>query len=343
MDLSISKHDRVGDIPENIKRYERSFPPDHFTMEIKPYSLLSNPQAKIYESSVFEAGGYKWRLSLYPNETIDGKGYISLYLALASTNPSTSLTLRSIFPGSRKPVDVYATFRLFVFNNKSVEDKYLTVEDGSGKVRPFNERRTQEWGFAKFLPRSTFESQGYLFNDCCTFGAEVFVHKNNRKISKEPFILWKPTNPMRAAQFRLESFQSKHDPEYLSPEFTLQGRKWKLRVCPRGEGKKQKDKSLSLFLRLTEDLNTLPSICAEFKLRVLDQVRHDNIEKTVSHWFSSSNCEHGCQSFMPLKTLQDSSKGFIQDDALSVEVEILAISVAKAPATTNKTPILVIK
>ncbi|KAM1252257.1 hypothetical protein ACFX13_041126 [Malus domestica] len=313
MDLSISKHDRVGDIPENIKRYERSFPPDHFTMEIKPYSLLSNPQAKIYESSVFEAGGYKWRLSLYPNETIDGKGYISLYLALASTNPSTSLTLRSIFPGYRKPVDVYATFRLFVFNNKSVEDKYLTVEDGSGKVRPFNEWRTQEWGFAKFLPRSTIESQGYLFNDCCTFGP------------------------------RLESFQSKHDPEYLSPEFTLQGRKWKLRVCPRGEGKKQKDKSLSLFLRSTEDLKTLPSICAEFKLRVLDQVRHDNIEKTVSHWFSSSNCEHGCQSFMPLKTLQDSSKGFIQDDALSVEVEILAISVAKAPATTNKTPILVIK
>lgn len=102
----------------------------------------------------------------------------------------------------------------------------LITTDGSGKVRPFNEGRTQQWGFAKFLPRSTFESQGYLFNDCCTFGAEVFVHKNNRTISKEPFILWKPTNPMRTAQFRLESFQSKHDPAYLSPEFTLQGRKW---------------------------------------------------------------------------------------------------------------------
>lgn len=38
-----------------------------------------------------------------------------------------------------------------------------------------------EWGFDKFLPLETFNdaTNGYLVDDCCVFGAEVFVAKNN--------------------------------------------------------------------------------------------------------------------------------------------------------------------
>lgn len=40
-----------------------------------------------------------------------------------------------------------------------------------------------EWGFDKFIPLETFNhaSNGYLLEDCCVFGAEVFLMKSNGK------------------------------------------------------------------------------------------------------------------------------------------------------------------
>lgn len=43
-----------------MREYKREYPPEHFTVEIKPYSLLSNTKAEKYESGVFDAGGYRW-------------------------------------------------------------------------------------------------------------------------------------------------------------------------------------------------------------------------------------------------------------------------------------------
>lgn len=106
----------------------------------------------------------------------------------------------------------------------------LRITDGSGKVNHFHEEMRQELGFAKFLLRSTFEkrSEGYVWDDCCRIGAEVFVHKGQTKTLDEylpPRELKNPTSSVR--KFRLGSISSKRDPKCLSSDkFHLQGRKW---------------------------------------------------------------------------------------------------------------------
>lgn len=48
--------------------------------------------------------------------------------------------------------------------------------DANGRVKTFHELKT-ELGFEKFLPLKTLNDRdnGYLADDCCIFGAEVFI------------------------------------------------------------------------------------------------------------------------------------------------------------------------
>ncbi|KAH9753481.1 TRAF-like family protein [Citrus sinensis] len=104
-----------------------------------------------YESGAFEAGGYKWKLVLYPNgnESKNVKDHISLCLAMADTS---SLTFGW---------EVYAVFRLFLLDQN--QDNYLVVQDAIGKERRFNGLKL-EWGFDQFIPLKAFNdaSNGYL-------------------------------------------------------------------------------------------------------------------------------------------------------------------------------------
>ncbi|XP_011033128.1 PREDICTED: TNF receptor-associated factor family protein DDB_G0272340-like [Populus euphratica] len=57
-------------------------PPIHYMVKIELFSSLWKNAVETYESGVFEAGGYKWKLVLYPNgnKSNNVKDYISLYL-----------------------------------------------------------------------------------------------------------------------------------------------------------------------------------------------------------------------------------------------------------------------
>ncbi|KAH0980644.1 hypothetical protein GBA52_007821 [Prunus armeniaca] len=240
------------------------------------------------------------RLALYPNQMINGHCYISLYLATAKSSVpslrsvhsgvSAPRSLLSIYNGISDGEDVYATFRLFVFDQK--QQKYLTVEaDRAGTLSLFD-RVTTEVGFAKFLPRDTFElpSEGYLLNDCCTFGAEVFVNTSGRTRYGES--LSRMHNSILSPPFRydLVKFSSQFGLEHLCPNLIIFGeRKWQLCVYPKGYGQ-HKDISLSLYLRSADDLYTLPSVYVEFRLRVVDRAFNlHHIERTGKHWFLSSD------------------------------------------------------
>ncbi|XP_059654708.1 MATH domain and coiled-coil domain-containing protein At3g58410-like [Cornus florida] len=144
-----------------LKRTLRDVHPSHYIFKIQSFSMLLKNIGN-YESEVFEAGGYKWKLSFYPNGNKKRKGkdqYISLYLAVSDT--------------ANLPSDweIIANFKLFVFDH--LRDKYLTIEDAE-PVRRFHGNKT-EWGFEKFLSLKKFQnpSNGYLINDTCVFGAEV--------------------------------------------------------------------------------------------------------------------------------------------------------------------------
>lgn len=48
--------------------------------------------------------------------------------------------------------------------------------NSDGKMRRFSAMKT-EWGIEKFLPLDTFNdaSNGFLVDDCCVFGVDIFV------------------------------------------------------------------------------------------------------------------------------------------------------------------------
>ena len=47
------------------------------------------------------------------------------------------------------------------------------------------------------------------------------------------------------------------------------------------------------------------------------------------HWFTTSSTKRGFPHFMPLKDLQDASKGLLMNDALIIEGEIVFMSNVK--------------
>ena len=62
------------------------------------------------------------------------------------------------------------------------------------KVKRFHFMKTQ-WGIPKFIDHETFNnpSNGYLVNDSCTFGVEVFIIKNTFKVESVSMI----SSPMK--------------------------------------------------------------------------------------------------------------------------------------------------
>ncbi|KAL2319946.1 hypothetical protein Fmac_028915 [Flemingia macrophylla] len=308
-----SSHHEVG----SISRSERDLPPSHYLFKIESYSELMKTGVEKYETNVFEAGGYKWRLILYPNGNIkhSGSGYVSLYLAIADTEKFSH------------GWEVNVNLKLFVFDKKN--NNYLTVQDDDGTVRKFHEMKT-EWGFDQLLLLETLSdpSKGYLVEDSCAFGAEVFVIKHSDKWESLSMVK-EPTHG--TFTWKIHKFSTLDEASCLSKPFTVGGREWKLRVHPKGDTT-ERGKSLSVFLYLT-DCDKFPpkrTVYAQFKMRLLDQLRNNYFEKTARHWFSvSTNNEWGYHKLIALSELYEAAKGYIKDDTIIVEVQILVISIVK--------------
>ena len=114
------------------------------------------------------------------------------------------------------------TFSLFIY--------YLLIfffflDVGGAAIRRFDDIDS-EWGFTKFLPLDTFNdaSQGYLVNNCCVFGAEVFVHERSVKRQCLSFIVRKPYNS--TFTWKIERFSTLDEEYYYSQEFTVGDSKW---------------------------------------------------------------------------------------------------------------------
>ncbi|EYU25596.1 hypothetical protein MIMGU_mgv1a020961mg, partial [Erythranthe guttata] len=126
----------------------REVPSAHFLIKIESFSLFDKYKINKYETSEFVAGEYK----------CNGKDsdYISVNLAMTDT---------SSLPTNW---EVNVVFNIFLFNH--ISGHYLYSPDVS-KTMKF------EWGLSKLISKEILSdpSNGYLVNDTCVFGAEVFV------------------------------------------------------------------------------------------------------------------------------------------------------------------------
>ncbi|XP_031126955.1 ubiquitin carboxyl-terminal hydrolase 12-like [Ipomoea triloba] len=187
----------------------------HIYDPFRSFSLLSETGNEQHESGIFEAWDKKWKLCVYPKgKKKNGDGYISLYLQIVDIDDY--------------PVgwEVNVKFSFFVYDH--VHDKYLVVQDVGGKVRRFHYMKTQ-WGFDQLLPLSTFNnpSNGYLVNDTCAFGAEIFVINSNATKRECLSMVKDPTT--KTYTWRINNFASEKDKLVIYfDEFTIEGSKWYL-------------------------------------------------------------------------------------------------------------------
>ncbi|KAM6563866.1 hypothetical protein CsatB_023864 [Cannabis sativa] len=147
--------------------HRRDVVPSHFLLKIESFASLSKSPITHYRSE-FEAGGYNWEISIFPNgdKTNGGEDHISVFLRLIDTNLPIGW-------------EVHAIFTFFLYDQ--IREQYVTSQDNANVLR-FHAMKTK-WGIIKYIDLKTFNdsSNGFLVNGSCAFGAEIFVVKNTIK------------------------------------------------------------------------------------------------------------------------------------------------------------------
>ncbi|OMP09153.1 TRAF-like family protein [Corchorus olitorius] len=260
-------------------------------VSISPACMLGNCKVNNTYSGIFEQGGHKWRLCFYPKgkSKTGGDGHISLYLQFADTSTLASCGW-----------EVLAKFEFFIFDQ--LRGNYLNIKESGETRRCFQHTKT-EWGLAKLLSLEIFNdvSHGYLVDDCCILGVDVFVTKNTG---------------------RMECFSFVDKPAGNS--YT-----WNIRIYPKGDRLQAKG-GLSAYINWVDNGGSAADdkVYAEFKLRVKNQLGNNLQEITGKNWFSTLGKGWGWLEFISL----DNLKGFVMEDRLILEAEIVVTS------TTNRLP-----
>ncbi|KMT01100.1 hypothetical protein BVRB_9g223550 [Beta vulgaris subsp. vulgaris] len=231
----------IFDDTDETVRFVREQPPAHCLMKIDCFSVLQNafsrPSENHFDSTEFKAGGYTWVLSVYPNgnEEEDGEDYLSLYVKMVD----------KLSPGK----SVYVALRFFIYDQ--IRDNYLTVLVIRDKR--FQALKTT-WGVSKILPVESFKdaANGFVRNDCCVLGAEVFVGDDDQiKIST---LSIQESKSERSYSWSIQNLSDLNNDKIFSPVFSFGVWSWKLFLYPRGCGR-SKGKDLSLFLELNNPGN----------------------------------------------------------------------------------------
>ncbi|KAF2294674.1 hypothetical protein GH714_014832 [Hevea brasiliensis] len=301
-----------------IIRELRDLPPAHYIFKIENFSYLSNAKLESYESSDFEVGGHKWRLSLYPKGNKKGNDkneHVSLYLVLAESNAFAL----------HKEVNVY--FKLFVYNQ--IQDKYLVVQDAKGKVRRFRGAKT-EWGFDKLVSLSAFNdaSNGYLVDDCCIFGAEIFVIERTTK--GECVSIVKELANSNTYTWKIQKFSDWNQVGYTSQVFCYWWIQMEFDALSQWVFRRERQMLVHVFtLGGFKTFLSGQKLYTGFILRVRDQLFGVHREQKANNKFCTSANNWGFTKLIPLSDLNDASKGFILDNTVIVEVEITLMTVIK--------------
>ncbi|GAB4852012.1 hypothetical protein Ancab_040539 [Ancistrocladus abbreviatus] len=298
---------KVAD-PTEIIRSLRKEPPAHYLLEIdsfKSFELSLRNMSGYFESTIFDAEGYKWVMSINLRRWGDNDAtlYISLHLKL----------VQKLGHGS----SVNATYKFFIYDYRR---KIYLVVQGS-EVQRFDDIQN-EHGISRVLSFSDFTnaSNGFLVNGCCMFGVEIAVISTTAQNARLSAL-----NAQRCNKHTwvIPNFSEclMHECTCSSP-FTKEGRSWELWVHPKGHGMGLGN-SLSLYLRLKDldDLINGRKLFVHAELRLKNVRNEPDRTGTIVVWYTSSAPSWGHDKVALLSDLHDPQKGFKLDDKLIVEVE----------------------
>ncbi|XP_061989810.1 ubiquitin C-terminal hydrolase 12-like isoform X2 [Rosa rugosa] len=189
--------------------------PSHYSLKVDSFSFMTENSVEGYEAEEFAAGGHKWKLVIYPNgnKKRNVEGHVSLYLEMAG-----EYSLQGDW-------EIYVDFRLFLLDQK--RGKYLVLEDAFAKENCFHREMLRLPGFDRLMPLEEFTnaSNGYVVDDTCVFGAEVFVCKERTKGKRER-LLTTNNAVMYKQVWKVENFSKLDDPFYKSEPFVAGNQKW---------------------------------------------------------------------------------------------------------------------
>jgi hypothetical protein len=216
--------------------------------------------------------------------------------------------------------EVKVNFTMFVLDQ--VHGTYSIFQDNNGKQRHFHESKT-EFGFDKLLPLNVFKdpSNGFLIRDKCVFGVEVFVWNYSGRGDN----LSSKQRVGAIHTWRIDNFSSFQNEFHRSDDFSLGNRTWYIKIYPKGFSA-SKGKYISLYLML-KDTEMKGKAYVNYRLGIRDQLHGKHEELTGKGWFTDQGW--GTGEFLKLSHLDDATMGFLVEDTLIVEVEIVSISSAK--------------
>ncbi|XP_060200532.1 ubiquitin C-terminal hydrolase 12-like [Lycium barbarum] len=190
----------------------------------------------------------------------------------------------------------------------------------SGQVRRFHSIKA-EWGCSKFISHKSLKEpcNGYLVDDNCILGAEVFVIKNQGV--GECVSLLKDIECIKH-EWNIFEF-SKLGEQCSSKEFTVGDHKWKLLLYPAGHAR-EKGHSISIYLVSVDagSFGRQKRVKAILSISVKDQISGAHHS---SHWFSAAVAAWGWSAFMPLHEFKNPKKGYLVEDCCIVEADVLVV------------------
>ncbi|KAK4720632.1 hypothetical protein R3W88_010865 [Solanum pinnatisectum] len=286
--------------------------PRRYLWKIESFSLLSENGTSKYESNEFESGGFNWKMIIYPDGDGDGAGHISVYLAIIGKS-----SLHAVW-------EVNVSFSFLIFDQ--IHDNYNVMK--ARMERRFRNIKT-EWGFSKCISHKTFKdpSNGYLVNDKCIVGVDVYVIKNQG--IGECMSLLKGSKVYKH-KWEITKFTKLKKKVYYSEKFTVEGYKWKLLLYPTGcIG--QNGQSISVFLVSVDAEGFAPqkSVGAKFTISVKNQISGYKHHKKSGglNWYSAATDNWGWPSFMPCCEFNDPKEDFLIADCCILEAEVSVVGV----------------
>ncbi|XP_061352582.1 ubiquitin C-terminal hydrolase 12-like isoform X2 [Gastrolobium bilobum] len=128
--------------------------------------------------------------------------------------------------------------------------------------------------------------------------------------------------PSSRFTWRIDNFSRLNTKKLYSEIFVVGGFKWRVLIFPKGNNVDY----LSMYLDVA-DSASLPygwSRYAQFSVAVVNQIHNKySVRKDTQHQFNARESDWGFTSFMPLGELYDPSRGYLVNDTLLVEAEVL--------------------
>ncbi|XP_044483132.1 ubiquitin C-terminal hydrolase 12-like isoform X3 [Mangifera indica] len=128
--------------------------------------------------------------------------------------------------------------------------------------------------------------------------------------------------PSSRFTWRIDNFSRLNTKKHYSEIFIVGGYKWRVLIFPKGNNVDH----LSMYLDVA-DSGSLPygwNRYAQFSLAVINQIHTKySVRKDTQHQFTARESDWGFTSFMPLGELYDPNRGYLVNDTLLVEAEVI--------------------